>query len=475
MARIEANTIAENPSLCDWSLNSMNRKTNIPLAMEIQSLQQRIDNAATSQNPLTATGSDLDDLVADRGLTRLGGTSATGQVLFVRGTDATVDIVIPAGTEVYAKDTDGNGAVYFTTDEEVTLLTGTKSIAADVTATATGTRGNVMAAFITEISAGLAGVDYVTNVLAMSGGEDEESDDDLRLRYIAVATDYGRATVPTMKERLEAIDDGSALITREAKVYNKGQGDIEVICDITVSETNVALIEEGLEACMAAGVSARGMLAAHLEAGANEGDLGDAAGGGLWVRACVNVPAEDTFDLEYVNDSGTTHTAAFVVPAGTVVGQCIQGTLEVEGEDVASVPDTQSVPYAGPYEYDALIGYGTPPLLFLVPEKVAIDVDITYTATDTPESDLADLIEASINAFLDDFAIGETLEFSDLYDAARIQYLGDGEWGEKFVGIDAITALSATDGVSTINALGGEITTESDGRIDPGTITVTEA
>lgn len=475
MAELQADTIAENPSLCDWSLNSMLRKTNIPLAIQIQKMEARIDAAAEAQLVNSATGADLDDLVADRGLTRLSGTKAMGRVGFIRSTVASADITIPVGTQVATQDTDGEGPVLFATIAEVTLLSGTTSIAADVEAEEIGARGNVRAAAIVNITSGLSGVDSVTNPLTLTGGSDEESDADLRQRYIATATEYGRATVPTMKEWLELVEDSDgAKIVREARIYNKGQGDIEAIADITATGDNVALIVAALEECIAAGVSARGMLAAHIESGANVGDLGDAAGGGLWARACVAVAAEDVFTLDYLYEGGgaVPHTASFTVPAGTVLGQCIHGTLEDVSDDVLSVPDPPV--YTGPFEYDALIGYGEPPYLFLTPEKVAINVAISYVATDTPESDLADLIEASITAFLDDFAIGEELQFSDLYDAARIQYLGDGEWGDKFVGIDEITSLSATDGTTTIDALGEKITTESDGRVDPGTVTATE-
>ncbi|MFA6371307.1 MAG: baseplate J/gp47 family protein [Methanothrix sp.] len=483
MAEIQADTIAENPSLCDWSLNSMLRKTNIPIAIQIQKMEARIDAAAEAQLVNSATDADLDDLVADRGLTRLSGTKAVGQVAFIRSLVASADITIPLGTQVATQDTDGEGPVLFATIAEVTLLTGTTSIAADVEACEIGARGNVRAAAIVNIPGGLSGVDSVTNPLTFTGGSDEESDADLRQRYIATATEYGRATVPTMKEWLELVEDSDgAKIVREAKIYNKGQGDIEAIADITVTEDNVALIVNALEGCMAGGVSARGMLAAHIEDGANVGDLGDAAGGGLWVRARVAVTAEDVFTLDYLYEGGgaVPHTASFTVPAGTVVGQCIQGTLEGVSDDVMSLPNPPV--YTGPFEYDALIGYGGiganggkgHPYLFLTPEKVAINVAMSYAATDTPESDLAGLIEASITAFLDDFAIGEELQFSDLYDATRIQYLGDGEWGDRFVGIDEITSLSATDGTTTIDALGEKITVETDARIDPGTIAATE-
>jgi hypothetical protein len=480
MSEIQADMITENPNLSDWSLNSMLRKTHIPIAIQIQKLETRIDAAGAAQNPNTATGSDLDDLVKDRGLTRLSGTKAIGQVAFVRTTVASADITIPLGTEVGAPDTDGVGPVYFVTTEEVTLLTGTTSIAADVEAAEAGARGNVRSGVISSITGGLSGVDYVINPVEFTGGADAESDDDLRQRYIATATEYGRATVPTMKEWLEAVADADgAKVVREAKVYSKGAGDIEAIADISPTEENVNLVKDALEACVAGGVACRGMLAATLKAGANVGDLGDASGGQLWARARVNITAEDILLVHYINQNGDTHAAGFVIPAGTVIGQCIEGTLEEVTDEVVSVPDAPT--YIGAFEYDCLIGYGgfgssefSHPYLFLLPEKVTINVAVSYVANDTPESNLAELIEASIIAFLDDFIIGEELQFSDLYDAARIQYIGGGVWGDRFYGIDEITSLTATDGSTTISALGEKIVVESDARIDPGTVTPTE-
>jgi hypothetical protein len=480
MAELAADTIAENPSLCDWSLNSMNRKTNIPIAIQVQKLETKIEAAAEALDINTATGSDLDSLVTDRGLTRLVGDKASGQIAFVRTSVAVANITIPLGTMVVAEDTDGLGVVRFVTLAEVILLTSTTTIAAEVEAVESGTRSNVRAAAINAIPSGISGIDYVTNPLTFTGGTDEESDDDLRDRYIATATDYGRATVPTMKERLEGLTNTDLEdIVREAKVYNKGGGEVEIVVDTSPTEANIAIVGDGIEACIAAGVCARGCLAASLKKAANAGDLADAAGGKIWVRAKVNVTAQDSFHVHYVTTVPATHEAAFVVPAGTVVGQCIQGVLTTNGtipsptDQIVSVPNA-SLNYAGDFEYDVLIGHGTPPLLFVTPELVPIDVDVTYVATDTPESDLDELIVASIEAFLDDFAIGDEVQFSDLYDAARIQYLGGGVWGNRFYGIDEITALTATDGSTTITTLGEAITIETDGRAEPGTVTAAE-
>ena len=82
-----------------------------------------------------------------------------------------------------------------------------------------------------------------------------------------------------------------------------------VIVDTTPSEANVAAVQDGLEACLAGGVSSRGMLAARIKNGANAGNLGDAAGGQLWVRARQTITSQDTFTLSYLyQGGGSTHT-----------------------------------------------------------------------------------------------------------------------------------------------------------------------
>ena len=100
-------------------------------------------------------------------------------------------------------------------------------------------------------------------------------------------------------------------IVREAKVYNKGHGDVEVVVDISPTDPNIDLVQDGLEACLAGGVSSRGMLAARIKNGANAGNLGDAAGGQLWVRARQTITSQDTFALSYHYQGGgsTSHTA----------------------------------------------------------------------------------------------------------------------------------------------------------------------
>jgi uncharacterized phage protein gp47/JayE len=464
---IKADIMAANPALCDWSLNSMNRVTTMPIAMQFQITEEKIERAANAQNPMTATGADLDELVRDRGLTRLEGSKAIGQVSFVRLTEALADIPIPIGTEIAASAVDGP-LVIFVTTEAATLSSGTTSVDVHVEASDAGIRGNVRAGVVSIILGSLPLIDYVTNTLPFEGGTAEESDLELVQRYITTVSEYGRATVPTIKERLEALyNSDSESVVSEAIVYNMGSGDAVIVVDTTPSVENIEIVQDGIEDNLAAGVCSRGMLAAHLEDGDNQGDLGDAAGGKLWVRARVNITSADTFTVGYETSGGVSHTANFTVPSGTVIGQAVLGTLEDPTDQVASVPLPT---YTGDFEYDVLIGYGAHPYLFLVPEKVEIDVTMTYTPTETASATLGEDIEAAIETFLGEYRIGDDVEFSDVYDAARI----DPSTGMPFDGIDSVDTLSVTDGSSTITALGETITIEDDARVEAGDVTVTE-
>ncbi|MDD1761386.1 MAG: baseplate J/gp47 family protein [Methanothrix sp.] len=65
-----------------------------------------------------------------------------------------------------------------------------------------------------------------TNDAAFSGGTDQESDTDLRERALYTRWVNGRATIPLMVERIDAIAG-----VREAHVETLGQGDALIVID----------------------------------------------------------------------------------------------------------------------------------------------------------------------------------------------------------------------------------------------------
>lgn len=132
----------------------------------------------------TKSGVDLDKFVALFGFARQGGRNAVGTVTFSRFSDASLDLVIPAGTQVVKSATSVSNAVVFQTTTATTIYTGTTSADATIESTVTGGIGNVPAGTITSLG-GLSniGISAVTNANPTVGGSSQETDAELRVRF----------------------------------------------------------------------------------------------------------------------------------------------------------------------------------------------------------------------------------------------------------------------------------------------------
>lgn len=131
----------------------------------------------------TKIGADLDKFVALFGFARQSGRSATGTVTFSRASAADRDIVIPAGTQVVKPSTTVSPAVIFQTTATVTLYIGTTEVDASIRCTTVGNIGNVTANQITIITSGGGDISAVTNAAPTTGGSEEETDAELRVRF----------------------------------------------------------------------------------------------------------------------------------------------------------------------------------------------------------------------------------------------------------------------------------------------------
>ena len=126
--------------------------------------------------------SDLDALAKRYSTFRDPGTFATGTVTFETSAD---EVLIPNGTVVGTQpDADGEYLAFFTTTEVVSPQ-GESSVDVDIEAAERGTDSNVGAGTITFLPQSVPGVGGnppVTNPEATTGGEDEETDEELRAR-----------------------------------------------------------------------------------------------------------------------------------------------------------------------------------------------------------------------------------------------------------------------------------------------------
>ena len=138
----------------------------------------------------TSMGSDLDSWMADFSLSRLPATAAVGTVIFSRlSADGSARIPV----ETVVKTQDGSMSFIITRDtahpawrsnlNAYSLDIGTVSLSLPVMAAAAGGSGNVLPNTITLIASALAGVDFVNNVMSITGGGDPETDDEFRKRF----------------------------------------------------------------------------------------------------------------------------------------------------------------------------------------------------------------------------------------------------------------------------------------------------
>lgn len=129
-----------------------------------------------------AGGTDLDDRVADlppSGLTRMGASNASGGSLALLRTDTTEALIIPAGS-TYGR-TDDPSLVYRQI-ADATFLAGQDTVLdVAVVCLSTGRIGNAPAAAINRVvsAPGLTGV---LSRMAITNGQDEETDERLRAR-----------------------------------------------------------------------------------------------------------------------------------------------------------------------------------------------------------------------------------------------------------------------------------------------------
>lgn len=459
--QIKNGIISRHPLIRNFAAGSMLDIIGEVFATQIYLQYLRTSESTESVSILTATGSDLDALVVDRLPNgRQAGTQATGNLTFKCTYAATEVIPIPLGSKALALGSDGSKQ-YFQTTSYGQIEIGSYSIIIEAQAVEPGTNGNVAAYSITQLPYAIEGVDRVENASAFADGTDEETDDELRNRYYYAVLVPGKATTEIIEEHLTDLEDVS-----EAHVYPRSYGDIEVIADYdSGTGADSTDIYDVLVADVAAGVICRGILGSTVVSGVITTNLAESSGGRIWVRATNHALAGDSLTLTYTDILGRTRTAIATIPINTVRGDTIETVLEATTDRAVSIDD---ISYAGIGSYDILIGMGTYPYLYVLPRTVSVDVTISISQTTTPETDLADSIQASVEAFLNAYTIGKDLEWSDLFLYIYMDYATS----RMFEGIDTVESCIITGDGTSISTTGGLINIDEDERIRAGTVTV---
>ena len=127
--------------------------------------------------------------------------------------------------------------------------------------------------------------------------------------------------------------------------------------------------------------------------------------------------------------------------------------------------------YAGTLSFDIFMGKGTYPRLWVAPELQVVDITLTLKLTTTPEVGLLENIQASLEAKLASYKIGEDLEYADLVKFIYVDFAT----GRAFSGLDDVESFSLNCKAATITGFGQKVTVDKDERLEPGNISVSEA
>jgi hypothetical protein len=453
---------SRDPLLKDTSVATFNAVLAEAVASEFWIFLQLLKQKVQDSSVLTAEGDALSAVVLSLlpgG--RQAGTRATGVVLFSRPSLAESDITIPAGTICAAVAEDGT-LIEFSTDAVAILESGTDNEYVEATAISAGADGNVSTGTVTLIRTPIVGISQVSNDVPFTGGTDAESDDDLRQRAMYTIWINGRATIPLMEEHIDAV-----VGVREVHVETLGQGDVLIVAD--AADEYISDIDDMVLDNLAAGCTACGVLGASLRDGDPTFEIGDCSGAPVWVRALEFVATETTVEFTYTEPEGSASKSGTVTfPGGSPAGTTLAATMTEAFPDATVITASS---YAGALSFDIFMGKGTYPRLWVAPELQEVDITLELVLTATPEVDLLENIQASLEAKLASYKIGEDLEFADLVKYIYIDYAT----GRAFSGIDDVSTFELTCKGSTISAFGSSVTLEQDERIECGTVSVTEA
>jgi len=220
---------AKSKALVDLSVGAILRAILESNAMQTLWQQGEIQKVLAATRAYTSTGTDLDTFVQDFGLTRLPAVAAVGNVTFSRFT-ATLQAVVPFsakvetanGAQVFSVVIDPSHPNYSESLGGYVLPAGTASLSVPVHADVPGAAGNVGIGEINTILQGIPSIDTVTNTTAFASGQDVESDEALRSRFIDYLGGLAKASVQAIKSAIENVQNGLEYVIIEHIDYATG-------------------------------------------------------------------------------------------------------------------------------------------------------------------------------------------------------------------------------------------------------------
>lgn len=279
----------------------------------------------------TATGLDLDRVVALVGISRKAASKAQGSVTFSRSLPSVSDIMIPTGTMVATADT----TQIFTTTEDVILHAGTKLVDAPILAVGAGSAGNVQANTITRIMSPISGIEGLTNTSPTNGGGDAESDNALRVRATTLK--------PTTKATSYAL--ASALLTLDGVLgVNVSEDVLNHSCSIAIAGGDEAQINSTIEQTRPCGIAVSWTWSATTPVTVTA----NVSGGAGYSSADVETEIQDVVNI-YIGGLEIGADIEYSVIAGQIIGAKSVKTLNslsvsAEGTTISSLGETLAIP-----------------------------------------------------------------------------------------------------------------------------------
>lgn len=201
-AALETDLRRRAPALTDWEEGSVVRSLFESFAYEMALLYEQMESVYNAGYVDTATGANLDRVVAVLGITRNEPDFATGVVTFERDPGGTAAVTVPAGTLVTTPEQDGARKAYLTIEDAV-LQPGQTAADARVQAEARGAALTADSASVTVMPRPVPGVKAVRNARPIRFlGRERETDEELRDRAKNALLASGRASATSIENAL---------------------------------------------------------------------------------------------------------------------------------------------------------------------------------------------------------------------------------------------------------------------------------
>jgi uncharacterized phage protein gp47/JayE len=178
-SQIIAALAASEPDL-DTTVGSVTRKIIDAVAASISAASLDSQMLTYQYDINSMLGAALDSFVQLFGMSRYPAARATGTVTFTRGT-ATDVVAVPVGTQIASTD----GTVVVQTVTAGIMEVGDLTVIVPVQSVLAGPQGNLAAGQLTQLMTPVSEVTSVTNVGALSGGANQETDTQLQARWKA--------------------------------------------------------------------------------------------------------------------------------------------------------------------------------------------------------------------------------------------------------------------------------------------------